>query len=192
MTLKRKGFPQLSTESGQIGWSMGLWLLLFLGVLLSTCLQVDVYKATARYLEDALAASNLAAAVIDIEEYGISHTVRIVSPEEAYGRYGVALQGNLGLDDNGYCANKALITGPVRTARFIVYNVEGNNVEIFEMNTDGTFQNRQCELGMIYTPGGEPVEATGIYSEIECGIDGMFGTHFTAKKGKLVEVYHTE
>ena len=63
MTLKRKEFPQLSTESGQIGWSMGLWLLLFLGVLLSTCLQVDVYKATARYLEDALAASNLAAAV---------------------------------------------------------------------------------------------------------------------------------
>ena len=143
-------------------------------------------------MEDALAASNLAAAVIDIEEYGISHTVRIASPEEAYGRYGVALQGNLGLDDNGYCANKDLITGPVRTARFIVYNVEGNNVEIFEMNTDGTLQKRQSELGMIYTPGGEPVEATGIYSEIECGIDGMFGTHFTAKKGKLVEVYHTE
>ncbi len=53
-------------ESGQVSWVLGLFLILFLAILLYMQLQLAMYKASARYLEDALALSNLASAVIDI------------------------------------------------------------------------------------------------------------------------------
>ncbi len=46
-------------------------------------------------MEDALALSNLASAVIDIEEYGITQKVLITDPEQAYERYCHALRENL-------------------------------------------------------------------------------------------------
>ncbi|MGN0401886.1 MAG: hypothetical protein ACI4HQ_06445 [Acetatifactor sp.] len=189
MILKNEGLPRLNTESGQIGWSIGLWLLLFLGLLLCTCIQTELYRATSQYMEDALAASNLAAAVIDIEEYGISHVLRVEAPEDAYNRYQMALRVNLGLDEQGNCANKDLVEGPVKTERFIVYNVNGNQVEIYEFNQHGIPKLQRGELGMVFAPGGEAVEATGIYSEIVCEVKGVLGTRFPARKGKLVEVY---
>lgn len=189
MILTKDGFPRLNTESGQIGWSMGLWMLLFLGVLLCACIQVEVYRATAQYMEDALAASNLAAAVVDIEEYGISHTIRVESPEDAYKRYQEALKVNLGLDAKGNCANKVLISGPVTTKQFIVYNVDGNIVDIYEFNQQGVRGVQHGELGTVRSPDGEMVEATGIYSKIECEVKGVLGTSFVAQKEKLVEVY---
>ena len=51
-------------ESGQVSWVLGLFLILFLAILLYMQLQLAMYKASARYLEDALALSNLASAVI--------------------------------------------------------------------------------------------------------------------------------
>ncbi len=76
----KKGFLRQSikkTEEGQLEWITGLFFLLILGILLCGTLQLDVFRASAVYLEDALAASNLASAVIDVEEYGISHTILI-------------------------------------------------------------------------------------------------------------------
>ena len=49
-------------ESGQVSWVLGLFLILFLAILLYMQLQLAMYKASARYLEDALALSNLASA----------------------------------------------------------------------------------------------------------------------------------
>ena len=45
-------------ESGQVSWVLGLFLILFLAILLYMQLQLAMYKASARYLEDALALSN--------------------------------------------------------------------------------------------------------------------------------------
>ena len=83
MNLKKNGYLLQSTESGQIQWVTGLWFLLFLGILLCAALQMDIYRSSSQYLEDALAASNLAAAVVDVEEYGISNEIRIDDPVKA-------------------------------------------------------------------------------------------------------------
>ena len=77
MLLRKRECPLQNTESGQIGWTVGVGFLLFLGVLLSACMQMEVFRASSQYMEDALAASNLAAAVVDVEEYGISHKLLI-------------------------------------------------------------------------------------------------------------------
>ena len=87
------------TERGQVSWVFGLFLLLFLSILLCMQLQIALYRESAMYMEDALALSGLASAVIDVEEYGITQKVRITDPEEAYERYCHALKENLGLDD---------------------------------------------------------------------------------------------
>ena len=65
------------TERGQVSWVFGLFLLLFLSILLCMQLQIALYRESAMYMEDALALSGLASAVIDVEEYGITQKVRI-------------------------------------------------------------------------------------------------------------------
>lgn len=107
MDLKKREYLLLRTESGQIGWTLGLWFVLFLGILLCALLQIETLRASAHYMEDALAASNLAAAVIDVEEYGISHRLQIDSAEEAYIRYQRAIMGNLNLNENWECGSRA-------------------------------------------------------------------------------------
>ena len=188
MFLGKKGCPLRNTESGQIGWTAGLGLLLFFGVLLCACMQMEVFRASSQYMEDALAASNLAAAVVDVEEYGISHALLIASPEDAFVLYCTAIKGNLNLDDTWKCPNKGLISGPVCVERFIVYNVVQNTVEVSCVNADGSLDCWQGTLGQEAAPNGITVEHTGIYSEISYQIKGVFGIIVPAVKGKLVDV----
>lgn len=188
MFLRKRECPLRSTESGQIGWTAGVGVLLFLGVFLSACMQVEVFRVSSQYMEDALAASNLAAAVVDVEVYGISHDLLIASPEDAFVLYCAAIKGNLNLDDAWECPNKGLISGPVCVERFIVYNVVQNTVEVSCVNADGSVSCWQGIPGQETAPNGISVEHTGIYSEISYQIKGVFGIVVPAVKGKLVDV----
>lgn len=188
MGLRKNAYPLRSTERGQIGWVTGLWFLIFMWVLLCACLQMELFRASSRYMEDALAASNLAAAVIDVEEYGISHSIRIDSPEEAYLRYQWALKGNLGLNAEWECENREMISGPVGIKKFIVYNVIGGDVEAYSYDKSGAVSCWSGSLGQETAPNGIQIEHTGIYSEISYQIKGLFGIEVTAWKGKLVDV----
>ncbi len=192
MNLKKRECLLQSTESGQIGWVTGLWFLLFLWVLLCACLQIELFRASSQYMEDALAASNLAAAVIDVEEYGISHRLLIHSPEEAYIRYRTAIKGNLNLNDGWECGNKRMISGPVCIENFTVYNVSGSDVEVCSFDKNGRMTRRQGMLGQETAPNGILIEHTGIYSEISYQIRGLFGIRVTARKGKLADVVRNE
>lgn len=188
MDLKKKGCLLQSTEKGQIGWALGLWFMLFLGLLLCALIQLETFRASSQYMEDALAASNLAAALIDVEEYGISHRLQIRDPGEAYDRYRKALRANLNLNDLWECENKGLISGPVCIENFTLYNVRGSEVEVYSFGRDGTAGCRYGALGTETAPNGIRVENTGIYSEISYQIKGIFGIEVTARKGKLVDV----
>lgn len=188
MDLKKKEYLLRKTESGQIGWTLGLWFVLFLGILLCALLQIEALRVSAHYMEDALAASNLAAAVIDVEEYGISHRLHISSPEEAYERYQKALMGNLSLNDRWECGNKGLISGPVHVENFTVYNVSGSEVDARSFDGDGTATGWYGTLGQETAPNGKTVENTGIYSEISYQVRGLFGLNITARKGKLADI----
>ena len=71
----------------------------FLMVLIVAVFQFKLYTimTAGAYVEDALAASNLASALIDIKEYGKSHVVRIEDTQEAFRVYRDALYCNLAL-----------------------------------------------------------------------------------------------
>lgn len=182
--VKRKS-PQ---NAGQIEWVVGLFLLLFWGVILVTLLQVRSYRATSLYLEDALAASNLASAVIDVEEYGISHTILIGDPQKAYGLYCNAVRGNLNLNEQWEGGNRQLISGKVRVENYVVYNVKDNMVEVHSIDDLGQWSNWQGSLGAVKAPNDIVIETTSVYSEISFPVEGILGTNVYAHKGKLVDV----
>ncbi|MCM1568640.1 MAG: hypothetical protein NC081_04245 [Roseburia sp.] len=175
-------------ESGQIGWCLGLFFILFLAVLLSTQLQLEQYRSTGLYLEDALAASNLASAIIDLEEYGISHRIRLSNPGQAYERCREAIKGNLNLNQNWECGNKSLIDGKVEVVNYIIFNVEQDRVFSYRVSEDGRISETEGVLGNVRAPNGILVEATGIYSEIAFMTRGIWGIQVRAHKGKLVDI----
>lgn len=192
MNFGKKRFLRRSTEKGQVEWALGGFYLVFLTVFLCTCIQLEAFRASSDYLEDALAASNLASAVPDIKEYGRSNRIWIKNPEEAFYRYRVAIAGNLNLNDAWECPNRRLIAGPVRIVTYIVYNVNGNEVCIDSFDAAGQQTQSQGQLGSVCSPDGKLIECTGVYSEIAFLTEGLFGVKFDAHKGKLADVVAEE
>lgn len=192
MKFRRRGFllQNIKTkEQGQIEWIMGLFFLVILMLVMYTCLQMAAWSFTAEYLEDALAASNLASAVIDLEEYGKTRKVCLKDEQGAFEIYRETLRANLGLDEQWECKNKQIISGPVEIVAYILYNVEGQRVEIIRMNGRGEVMERREEpLGYAKAPDGTMVEGTGIYSELQFPVNGILGVSVEAHKGKLVDI----
>lgn len=75
-----------------------VYVLLFFTATVAFALQIRQYISLKTYTEDALAASNLASAVIDIQEYGVNHNLIIKDPAHAYSIYQDALKVNMGLN----------------------------------------------------------------------------------------------
>lgn len=181
----------LRRGEGSIQWSVGLFFLVFLLVILCADLQISRFQAASLYLEDALAASNLASALIDVEEYGISHRVQISDVESAFRMYQQAVKDNLHLNDSWESENGAFISGPVTVVNYTVYNVGEELVTIHTMGGDGILHTTQSTPGNVRAPNGVPVEHTGIYSEISFPVNGLWGITVTAHKGKLVDIVST-
>lgn len=173
---------------GQVEWVAGMFFSLTLAILLCVQLQIMAYRATGLYLEDALAASNLASAVIDLEEYGISHTIQIKEPMKAYGLFCYAVKENLNLNEAWENPNKSIISGPVQITEYIVYSVADREVTISRIYPNGQMWQERNVLGNVRAPNGMLVESTSIYSELSFPVQGLFGTEVEAHKGKLVDV----
>lgn len=178
---------EMKIESAQVDGVIGLFFVLFLGLFLSCQLQLMQYRASSLYMEDALAASNLASAIIDLQEYGITNKVLIKDPEMAYESYRKALQKNLELDEEMVSAKDGLIDGKVIVEDYIVYNVEEQQVFSFRVIDEGVIVQRGL-LGEVKAPNGVMVENTGVYSEISYPVNQFLGKIIWARKGKLVDV----
>jgi hypothetical protein len=179
---------RLSAEKGQVEWVMGLYSILFMALMMCFELQIEAYRQTSLYMEDALAASNLASALMDVEEYGISRKIVLDNPDEHFEIYKKALKSNLSLDEEWKCANTGLISGNVVIEQYIIYNVDGDNVETIKIDNMGNETYESVSLDNAFAPNGVKIETTGVYSEISFPVDGFFGVSVNARKGKLVDV----
>ncbi len=176
-------------DAGQVEWTCGLFFVLILAILMYTQLQLMSWQATSAYMEDALAASNLASALIDVEEYGKTHKVFIRDEQNAYEIYREAIKTNLGLNGQWICENQNIISGPVKITDYIIYNVDGNVVEIIQLGGDGQVLVRENGIkGNVLAPNGSLVENTGIYSELSFEVKGFPNMRIRARKGKLVDI----
>lgn len=171
--------------------AMFFLLMVLLGVLFQ--FKTGSYMAAGAYVEDALAASDLASALIDVEEYGRTHEVRISDPAAAFGIYRDALQYNLALDEAGYSAKTELLTGKVQIRQYIVYNVWETEVQITGYDGQGNCILQEKGItGSVRTPDGTPVEHTTIYSRVSFQVMGLFGSVIEAEKEKSVDIARYE
>ena len=196
MNLWKRGYLQRNIERkdcGQAEWVTGMFFLLILSILLHTQLQIASWQTTGMYLEDALAASNLASALIDLGEYGRTNLILVEDPEEAYRIYLEAVKENLQLDEQWLCENKTLISGQVEIVDYVVYNVKKGNVYASRVGTGGyVTESWSGGVGTVRAPDGNVIEHTGIYSEIRFPVRGFLGIEIPAHKGKLVDIVGKE
>lgn len=178
-------------EAGQTTLCMGLFFLLFFSVVLVSYLQMEMVRASSAYMEDAIAASGLASALIDVQEYGSTHVLRIPDVNQAYERYCTALKANLGLDEKWECHNKRLIFGRVTVENYTVYNVTGDSVS-YCSHDGGREHWSEGKRGSVFAPNGQVIERTGVYGEISYSFTGVWGLTVNARKGKLVDVVGEE
>lgn len=196
--LRKKGFLQqkikvvgegkLRKESGRISFIVGLYFALFFAVLLYASIQIQRMQAASLYLEDALAASNLGAAMVDLREYGKSHQILVESPQESYRIFQKLLRKNLNLDENFYPAQGSVLGDKVEIRQFVVYNVEENKLVEHYFDRYGNVWVTDFPKGGFWAPNWQMVEYTSIYSEVQTKVKCFPGVYVNARKGKLVEV----
>lgn len=152
-----------------------------------------VYMVTGAYVEDALAASALASALIDVEEYGRTHNIRIADTQNAFRIYRDALHYNLALDEDGFSEKTELLAGKVRLERYIVYNVSDEEIQIASYDGEGNCLGMEsAQPGTVQTPDGILVEHTTIYSCASFQVTGMSGGIIDARKEKSVDIVRCE
>lgn len=183
-----KGEGNMKKRAGHIKNMIPFFLLLSVLILMSYDMQKRQYHATSTSTEDALAASNLASAMVDIREYGLSHNLVITDTDRAYEIYREALQYNLNLDSNWEHPNKKMISGKVDVVDYIVYSVSGNDVDVSCYGENPYTTSYKDGLGSVTAPNGQKIESTSIYSKITFPVDGIWDIHTIAVKDKLVDV----
>ena len=187
---KKCAAPRRSIKAlpAEIELACGLFFCLFLFVLLVVQMELFRYHTSALYLEDALAASGLAAAVVDLEEYGLTNEIIIRDRENCYEQYEQALCRNLGLDEQWQSGNEQLIAGNVKLERFIIYNVSFGGSSCEDRDARGNWNVQQAPGDGMYAPNGRLVEQTGVYGEVSYDVKGFLGIRLRARKGVLVDV----
>ena len=193
MWKKKECRQQKIKNSGRVDFVVGLLLVFIVSVLMLVCQQISGLMITGAYVEDAVAASNLASALIDVELYGRDQTIRIFNPQEAYYLYKEALAINLQLDEDGRSFQKELLNGPIMIEDYRIYNVADDRVEIYVLNKDEIMQSDGwVPLEDVVTPDGTVVETTTIYSKIQFSVSVFGKSTITAKKEKSVDVKRNE
>lgn len=172
-------------RQGEVGIIVSIYYAIFFVILMGVVLQLYAFRALSTHTEDALAASNLSAAVIDIKEYGTTHNIVIEDSDKAYDIFKKALKINMGLDES---MMEPAIAGSVEIVDFIIYNVKGTDVEVCSYGQNRYEQTIPGGLGSVAAPNGIKIESTSIYSRVTFPVEGIMNIHVTAVKDKLVDV----
>ena len=178
----------MKKHNGHFSYFASLYFILFVLVIIASILQIHTYLIIKDNTEDALAASNLASAVIDIEEYGINHNIVVSNPDNAYRLFQDALKINMGLDEEWNSTDHSGISGEVIIQEYIIYNVRGSNVDIYHFGNTTYFHTVAGGLGIVEAPNGQKIESTSVYSKISFTVEGIFNIRTEAVKDNLVDI----
>ena len=165
-------------------------ILTIVPLIIVTNLKLREIKVTNNLIEDGLVASNLAAATIDLKEYGTTKNIINMDHAKSFNDFEDALKVNLKLDDNFEPKNKRLISSRVSIEKFTIYNVMGNNIQVVNRNIDGSFETTMINngFGSYKTPDGVLIKTTTIYSRISFKVKGLLGLEYDVFKQKSVDV----
>lgn len=194
---KKSGCPRqkinskcgIKKDPGNVDIIAGAMLFLILVLTIFFGFRMTQYMITAAGVEDALAASNLASAVIDLEEYGKSHEICIEDISKAFQIFRESLICNLKLDENLDTTNNHFLKGRVLIQEYRIYNVRNGQVDVWVLN--GLGETTACtsgKVGEISTPDNICVESTTIYSKITYQVEGLAGRELAGAKEKSIDI----
>lgn len=161
----------MKKDKGMIEYSLSLifFMLCVLVILFTFSIRRSIIERS--YLEDGLAASTLAAAVIDTQAYGESEDLIISDTDQAYFIFRQTLKTNLNLNDSYLPVSTTFMESQVKILELRIYNVKEGLVTETLYDEYG---NKQVQVftGAVFTPNHKLVEATTVYSKIEFDIKG--------------------
>lgn len=190
---KRCQLPKISKEKGQIDIVAGMFCTILVLVVILFGFRTVEYVITSAYVEDALAASNLASGIVDLEEYGKTHIVQIKDLESAFLVYREALCHNLKLDEYLNTTNREMIAGKVEILDYMIFNVIGETVFVYKLDENGrVIEACQEKPGEVQTPEGIFVENTTVYSRISFEVRGFGEQNIRAIKEKSIDIVRCE
>ncbi|MBQ8822984.1 MAG: hypothetical protein IJZ82_10100 [Lachnospiraceae bacterium] len=186
---RRRRIRSCTKSEGKIEICMGMFfcMLIFLAVLCQV--KLLQYQAIGAFVEDSLAAAGLASAVIDVREYGRTHTIVVESPESSFEKYKEALIYNLALDAGMQSRNEEVLLGKVDILSYQIFNVTGDVVTVYHFQEDGSLEGTESiSLSQAYLPDGNKVETTSVYSKVGFYVAGLNGERIYATKEKSVDI----
>lgn len=184
---------KISKKKGQIDIVVGMFCTILILVVVLFGFRTMEYVITSAYVEDALASSNLASGIVDLEEYGKTHIVKIKDPQSAFLVYREALCHNLKLDEWLNTTNREIIAGKVDILDYMVFNVNGERVLVYRIDESGSIvEEYQAKLGEVHTPEGILVENTTVYSRISFEVQGFGEQKIRAVKEKSIDIVRCE
>lgn len=179
---------KLKKKKGSIEMFISSTIFIIIALVVVMVVRLKVIKTTKSYVEDGLVASNLAAATIDLKEYGTTNNIINNDFEKSFNDYSTALKENLNLDSNFYPKNKILINSEIKIVNFTIYNVVGNNIEMIKRESNGsiTRQSYPGKVGIMKAPNGAIINSTMVYSKIGFELKGYFNdTHYVYKENSV-------
>ena len=181
----------MKKDEGILKHIMGVIPIFIIAVVAFVMVRMEIYQASSTYIEDALAASCLASAVVDLQEYGRSNRLLTEDPREACETFGRMLKGNLSLDEEWICLNSSLISGKVDIAEYSIYEVVGNDV-IWYCFPEGKKENMYIQettdgVGTVKAADGTQITSLSVYAKI-CFKVKFFGKDLDVFKQKCVDV----
>lgn len=179
----------IKKEAANVNIVAGTMLFLILVLTIFFGFRMTQYMVIAAGVEDALAASNLASAVIDLEEYGKNHRIYIRDVNKAFQMFREALICNLKLDDDLNTTNNNFLIGKVFIKDYRIYNVRDDLIDILIFNNLGEISSYTTgNTGEVFTPDNVCVETTTIYSKISFQVEGLAGREFVGEKEKSIDI----
>lgn len=180
-------------SKGQVDIVVGMFLVLIVFIMVLFGFKTTQMMVVSAYVEDALAASNLASALIDLETYGKSHEIIIKEPESAFVLFREALCHNLRLDDSLQSTNGESVITDLWIPEYRVYNVSEDKVMVYIIDGNGIIQDQyNGKKGEIVTPDGVCVNSTTVYSKVFFEISGIGDQNIRAKKEKSIDIVRCE
>lgn len=179
---------KLKKKKGSIEMFISSIAFIMIALIVLMVVRLKVIKTTQSYVEDGLVASNLAAATIDLNEYGTTNNIINNDFQKSFNDYCIALKENLNLDSNFNPKNNTLINSKVEIINFTIYNVVGNNIEMTKREANGsiTKQSYPNKVGIMKAPNGAVINTTMVYSKIGFELKGyMNDTHYVYKDNSV-------
>lgn len=180
----------MKKKKGSIEFGVSMAVISIMSLFLLFIMKITSINIARDYVENGLVASNLASAVIDIDEYGTTNKILIKDFNKAYSTYFESLKDNLSLGEGNIPTKGYLSKEKVEVIQYTVYNVEGDTIYETTRRSNGSISKKQYngQVGKMKTPDGAVITTTTIYSKIGFYISGYKNENVYATKENSVDI----